>query len=277
MTNHLGKGLGKRVVFLGAGNMAEALVAGILNGGLCLPSEVTVSDVDAARRHLFASTLGVQAVADNAEAVRDADVIVLAVKPQVMAVVLAELRGKLPAAALVISIAAGITTRTIEAGLGGNVRVVRVMPNTPCLVRCGASAVAPGSRARETDLATAEQLMGSTGIVVRVAEKDMDAVTALSGSGPAYFFYFIEAMLTVAEEMHLDASTARRLAVATMEGAARLLAESEATPAELRGRVTSKGGTTAAAVAVLEERAVGPAIQDALLAAMHRSRELAAS
>lgn len=266
-----------RLAFIGAGNMAEALVAGVLRAGLCSPSQVTVSDVDAARRALFLERFSVQAAAGNSEAVRAADVVILAVKPQIMAAVLSELRGAIPRSALVISIAAGVKADRIETGLGGGMRVVRVMPNTPCLVGHGASALAAGSLATEADLATAECLMGSTGIVVRVAEKDMDAVTALSGSGPAYFFYFIEAMLTVSEEMHLDPATARRLAVATMEGAARLLADSDATPAELRARVTSKGGTTAAAVAVLEDRAVGPGIQDALLAALRRSRELATS
>ncbi len=263
-----------RLVFVGAGNMAEALLGGLLRAGLCPPDRVVVTDLLPERLDLFASRFGVTTSADNAEAVRGADVVVLAVKPQSMDALLAELRESLPQEALVISIAAGIPTQRIEAALGGAPRVVRAMPNTPCLVGAGVSAIAPGAAATEADLRCAERLLRASGAVVRVPEQKMDAVTAVSGSGPAYFFYFIEAILTVAEEIDLDQETARTLAVATMEGAARLLRETGLPPDELRRRVTSKGGTTEAAIGVLEERHVSASLQDAVIAAKCRSQAL---
>lgn len=266
-----------RLAFIGAGNMAEALLGGLLRAGVCPAERVVVTDLLAERLELFRSRFGVATSLSNPEAVRDADVVVLAVKPQGMEALLAELRDALPRAALVISIAAGVTTSRIEAALGGERRVVRVMPNTPCLVGCGVSAIAPGASAGEADLAMATRLLEASGVVVPVTEEKMNAVTAVSGSGPAYFFYFIEAILTVAEEIHLDQATARTLAVATMEGAARLLRESGLPPEELRRRVTSEGGTTEAAMKVLEERAVSATLQDAVIAAERRARVLSRS
>lgn len=262
-----------QVAFLGAGNMAEALVKGLLKAGLTTPSHVTVTDLREERRRYFVDTFAVRALTSNREAVAAAGVVVLAVKPQQMRDLLAEIRGALPADALVISIAAGLRTATLEEGLGGG-RVVRVMPNTPALVGAGVSALCGGARATAADLDLAGQLLGAVGTVVRVAEADLDAVTAVSGSGPAYIFYVMEAMLAAAARLGLTDEVARQLVFGTVGGAARLVMETGLPPGELRERVTSKGGTTAAALDVLRQRDVAAALVDAMVAAHRRSQEL---
>lgn len=263
-----------RVAFIGAGNMAEALVRGLIESGTCARSQLCVADTLGERVRYFRDTYGVCGADDNAAAVAGADVVVLAVKPQGIVGVLEALRGVLSPETLVVSIAAGIPASRIEQALGGSPRVVRIMPNTPSLVGAGAAGVAAGAHARDRDLDLAETLMSAVGIAERVAESDLDAVTALSGSGPAYVFYLVEALLGAADELELDDVVARRLAIATVEGAARLLRETGEDPAELRRRVTSKGGTTEAALAVLTEGEAARIVQDALRAARDRSREL---
>jgi pyrroline-5-carboxylate reductase len=265
-----------KVAFVGAGNMAAALVGGMVQSGLCAPQKIVVSDVDAGRVALFEKDLGVRGVLNNAEAVRGADIVVMAVKPQIMNEALEGLKSALGPEALIVSIAAGIRTERIEKLLGDGRRVVRAMPNTPALVRAGAAAICGGRWASERDLAVAEHILGAVGLVVRVREDDMDAVTAVSGSGPAYAFYLIEAMLKAAKELGLEDAAARKLAYATVEGAGRLIKETGAEPAELRQKVTSKGGTTAAAVEVLDRAGVGKSLVEAVLAAHRRSRELSA-
>ena len=183
---------GMKIVFIGAGNMAEALVKG-LTGGKTV-DRITVTDTRPERLEYFRNTFGVSGETSNVKAVDNAGTIFLAVKPQVMSDVLAELKGQIPAQAVVISIAAGIRASTIESGLGGQPRVVRVMPNTPALVGAGASAICPGRFATEDDLKRAERMLSAVGTVARVKEEMMDAVTALSGSGPAYVFYLMESM-----------------------------------------------------------------------------------
>lgn len=267
----------EKLAFVGAGNMAEALVNGITAGGACSPRHIVVTDVRAERLDLFRKQFGVATSAANADAVRGADVVVLAVKPQVMGEALDQIRSALSPHALVISIAAGIRTSRIEEGLGEGRRVVRAMPNTPALVRSGAAAVCGGRWATEQDLEVAETVFGTVGVVARVREEDMDAITALSGSGPAYVFYLIEAMLEAARKLNLEDAVARRMVYATIEGAAKLIRESGAEAADLRQRVTSKGGTTAAALDVLNSRGVSGAVADAILAAHRRSRELSGS
>lgn len=264
----------RKMVFVGAGNMAEALVKGILAGGLCPPDRLVVTDVRAERRDYFQAQFGVRGLESNREAAREADVIVLAVKPQTMGEVLKELRGAIPAPAVVITIAAGIPTSRFEEGLGAGTRVVRVMPNTPSLVRAGASALCGGRWATEQDLKLAGALMEAVGLAVRVSERDMDSVTAVSGSGPAYVFFLAEAMLQAAGQFGLAAGTARDLVAATLEGAARLMKETGLPPAELRARVTSKGGTTEAALNVLREKGVLDAWIEAMQAARRRAAEL---
>jgi pyrroline-5-carboxylate reductase len=264
-----------RMAFIGAGNMAEALVNGVLNAGIVPADRITVTDVLQERLDYFRARYGVKGSTDNGEAVQGADVIVLAVKPQILAEVLAGLKSELPGNALVISIAAGVKAATIEAGLEAGQHVVRVMPNTPCLVGRGASAIAPGAHANEQDLATARKLLEAVGVAVEVDESDLDAVTALSGSGPAYIFYFIEAMLAAGREFGLDDAKARLLVTETVEGAARLVAESGDDPAELRRRVTSKGGTTERALGVFDDGNVREILNQAIHAAFQRSKELA--
>jgi pyrroline-5-carboxylate reductase len=264
----------KRVAFIGAGNMAEALVKGLVAGKVCAPGALTVTDPREERRAFFQKAFGVHAEASNAEAAKHAEVLFLAVKPQVLPAVLQELAGAAPATALVVSIAAGTRTAAIESALGGRPRVVRVMPNTPALVGQGASAICPGRWATDADLEAVERMMAAVGLAVRVTEAEMDAVTALSGSGPAYVFLVLEAMLAAGEKMGLAPAVARALALQTVAGAAKLAAESDATPGELRERVTSKGGTTAAALEVLREAKFHDALAKAILAAQKRSREL---
>lgn len=264
-----------KLVFVGAGNMAEALVSGLMACHRWSRDRVVVTDIAPQRRTLFAEKFNVQVSADNATAVALAEVVVLAVKPQMLAEVLAGIRATLPSEALVISIAAGITTAKIENLLGGKVRVVRAMPNTPALVGCGVAAICVGRNAKPADLDTAENLLSATGEVVRVEEEAMDAVTAVSGSGPAYVFYLMEAMIEAARKMGLSGDVARKLVYTTVKGSAELILQHGLPPEELRARVTSKGGTTAAAMEVKDRREVKGAIIEAMMAAHRRAGELA--
>lgn len=266
----------KRIVFLGAGNMAEALVKGLIRSRVVRPGQLFVTDVRPERLAYFRKHFRVQGGEDNAAAAATADVLVLAVKPQQLADLLKTIASHVPRRVLMLSLAAGFRTARIESLLPQGVRVVRAMPNTPALVGAGMAAICGGRYARPADFADAEAILGAVGQVVRVNEADMDAVTALSGSGPAYVFYFAEAMLRAARAMRLSQRTARTLIEQTFQGAARLMAETGEDPAVLRERVTSKGGTTAAALGVLTEAGVGEALERAVLAAQRRSRELSA-
>lgn len=264
-----------RTAFIGAGNMAEALVNGIVAAEIIPSAQIAVADIDADRLKLFAESYGVETHASNSDAAAAADICVLAVKPQVLPEVLADTAPGISAADLVISIAAGITTAQIEAILPAGQRVVRVMPNTPALIGMGISAICSGSRAKEDDLDLSELLMGTVGRTLRIDEADMDAVTALSGSGPAYQFFLLENMIAAGIEMGLAPDTARELACTTAEGAVRLMVESGESARDLRARVTSKGGTTAAAIEVLTSNHADAIIVEALKAARARSCELA--
>lgn len=261
------------IVFIGAGNMAEAIVAGIVKQQVVAASDVCVTDISADRLSHFESRYGVGTSSDNLAAVAPSDVIVLSVKPQVFPSVWQEIESALKPDALVVSIMAGIPSKKIAGDKP--IRVVRVMPNTPSLVGEGAAGIAAGEFASEANLAVAEKLMGAVGEVVIVKEEEIDAVTALSGSGPAYVFYLLESMLDAAEQMGLKKGVARELALATVSGAAKLMKETGEDADVLRKKVTSKGGTTAAAINTMEERGVKGAVIAALLAAQARSRELA--
>lgn len=263
-----------RVAFIGAGNMAEALARGVLRSGVCEAEDVTAADPSEDRRDYFARDLNIRAVKDNAVAVVGADVVVLAVKPQVVRVVLQELAGRIPPKALVLSIAAGIPTALIEQLLHGSVRVARAMPNLPALVARGATAICPGARATPEDMDLIERLLAPESIVVRVTEDQMDAVTAVSGTGPAYVFYLMEAMLEAASEFGLEMEVARKLVAATCAGAAKMASETRMDPAEMRRRVTTPNGTTAAAMRSFEEARVRDVLVAGIRAACARSREL---
>ncbi len=255
---------------IGGGRMGGALVRGIVHSGRYAAEDVTVVDqnpeaLDALRADVGVATSAVPVIADAT---------VLAVKP----VDLERAAGELSAvgARRVLSIVAGATTATIEGYLGRGSRVVRSMPNTPALVGAGASAIAGGASADEGDLLWAESILSAVGVVVRVPEVLIDAVTGLSGSGPAYLFLVAEALADAGVAVGLDRAVATTLATETLRGAAELLAHSPSSAAELREQVTSPGGTTAAALAVLEARGVRSAFIDAVGAATERSRELGA-
>ena len=260
---------------LGAGNMAEALVRGVINSGAIRPERIIASDVSPERRGHFQSKLAVKATASNLEAAQGADLLVLCVKPQQVDDVLKEISTAIDAEKhLVASICAGVTTARLEKGLPTRARTVRVMPNTPMLVGLGASCLCGGTHASAEDVSTIEALFSSASIVLRVKEEMMDAVTGLSGSGPAYLFYLVEAMVDagIAEGFTRDEATA--LAARTVLGAAKMLEETRLPPEELRKRVTSPNGTTQAAVERLDAEGVKAEITAAVRRAAERSREL---
>ncbi len=267
----------KTIVFLGAGNMGEALIRGLLVARTVTPSQIIATDVRPERLESLAKSFGIRTSGDNVKAVADADVVLLAVKPQQMSAVLAPLKSVTSGRKLFISIAAGVTTARIERELGNKSHVVRVMPNTPALVGAGAAALAKGASATNEDLVTAEAILGAVGITVRVEEKLIDAVTALSGSGPAYVFYVTEAMIEAGVAAGLEETVARKLAIQTVCGAGKLLVESGEEPESLRRKVTSPGGTTEAALRVMSERKLTEIFAEAIQAAEQRSRELSGS
>ncbi|MFM8303444.1 MAG: pyrroline-5-carboxylate reductase [Actinomycetota bacterium] len=262
-----------RLALLGGGRMGQALVAGLLDAGWEADA-LAVAEVDPDRRRaLEADFPGVRVVPSPAWAVPDAQVVVVAVKPDDVAVALEAAAPALAESALVLSIAAGVTIAALEASAPGRA-VVRAMPNTPALVRAGAAAIAGGTQATEADLDLAERVLGAVGVVVRVPEKQLDAVTGLSGSGPAYVFLVAEALIEAGVLAGLTRDTARVLVTQTLLGSARLLAEGEEQPEALRAAVTSPGGTTAAGLAVLEQHGVRAALLAAVQAAAERSRVL---
>lgn len=269
MTTDLGT-----VGFIGGGNMAEAIVRGLVARGVVPAAQVTVSDPSEVRRTLLADGFGVRATASNEEVVGNARIIVLAVKPQMMAQALAPVAAGFRADQVVISIAAGLRTDTLDALCSRIPAIVRVMPNTPALVGQGVSALCAGPRAGAAHLALAETLFATVGTTVRVEEDMMDAVTAVSGSGPAYVFYWMEAMLKAAGDLGFAPAQARQLVYETLTGAAALAKASDEPPEVLRARVTSKGGTTEAAINHLESTRVRDHLADAVKAAAERSRAL---
>lgn len=260
--------------FIGAGNMAEAIIRGLLERKVADRRQLLASDPSGNRRALLENTFGVSTTTDNRDVVDRCGLILLAVKPQVMGDILAPLRHAFRSDHLIISIAAGIPTQRIDALTGGAPAIVRVMPNTPALIGKGVTALCAGPRADARHLEVAEALFASVGSTLRVEESAMDAVTAVSGSGPAYVFYWMEAMLKAAGELGFDAATARQLVYETFSGAVALAASSSESPEVLRARVTSKGGTTEAAIGVLAQADAGGLLVKALHAAAERSRAL---
>lgn len=263
----------KHIAFLGGGNMAEAILSGLLAGDVTLAGNIVVADVSEERRARLEKKYGVDVAADNAVAVAGADIVVLAVKPQQAAAALAAARDLFSEKQLLVSICAGLPTSALEALVPA--RVARVMPNLPALVRRGVSAICGGSRTTAADLDWVEQLFAAVGVVVRLPELKMNEVTALSGSGPGYVFAFIEAMEATALAMGIDMATARKMAVETVRGAAELAAQTGEDPAELRRRVSSKGGTTLAGLAAMEAGGFSGAVAAGMKAALERAAELA--
>jgi len=264
----------KRLAFIGGGNMAEALLRGILAANRMRPEEIVATDVRDERLAHLETTYRIAVSSDNAAAARQTETILLAVKPQHMDGALAELKGAVGEAQLLISIAAGISTTTIAAPFPCPVRVIRVMPNTPALVLEGVSALTRGRHATARDLETARQLFEAVGKVVDVDESLMDAVTGLSGSGPAYVFLVIEALADAGVKVGLPRDVALALAAQTVRGSARLVLETGKHPAALKDMVASPGGTTIAGLHALEQGAVRAALINAVEAAVRRSQEL---
>jgi len=261
------------VAILGAGVMGETVVSGLVRAGRS-PGDLVLSERRPERAAELRERYGVD-VLGNIEAATRADTLVLVVKPQDMPDLLDEIAHVVRPSQLVVSLAAGITTAFIEARLPAGVPVVRVMPNTPALVDEGMAAISPGLHCDEAHLVEAEDLLRATGKVLRVPEKQQDAVTAISGSGPAYLFFVVEAMIEAGVHLGLPRTTATELVVQTMVGSATMLRETGEHPTVLRERVTSPGGTTAAAIRELEDHKVRAAFMTALASAAARSKELA--
>jgi pyrroline-5-carboxylate reductase len=262
-----------RIGFLGAGAMAEALAGGLVAAGFAA-TRLVAADPDPARRKRFEEGLGVRATTDNSEAVAASDLVVVAVKPDKVRPVLTDLDGD-RSRPLWISIAAGVTLDRLKAALSGGARIVRAMPNTPAQVHAGATAFCANNLVREDDRAAARALFAAVGTVWEAPNEDLlDAVTGLSGSGPAYVFVFLEALADAGVRVGLPREAAAQLAAQTVFGAARLVLESGRHPAQLKDQVTSPGGTTIAGLERLEARGLRAALYEAVAAATERAREL---
>ena len=266
-------GTDEKVAILGAGKMGEALLSGLLRAGR-RPEDIVFTERHAERTKLLEQTYDVREVS-TAAAAEQADTLLVAVKPQEMTALLDELSAAVTPDNLVITIAAGIPTQFLEQRLSSGTPVVRVMSNTPVFVDQAMSAIAAGAHAGEEHLACTEALLRPVGKVIRVPESQLDAVTALSGSGPAYFFYLVEAMIDAGILLGLPRAVAAELIVQTAVGSAQMLRDSGEHPVQLREAVTSPGGTTIAAIRELENHGVRAALLAALEAARDRSRELA--
>jgi pyrroline-5-carboxylate reductase len=265
----------RRVCVLGAGKAGEALIAGFISSGWRKPREIVATARHAERLLELEERYRVATTLSNAEAVSGSGIVVIAVKPQDIEALLREIGSVVSRSQTVISIAAAIPTAFIEAHLADAVPVVRAMPNTPATVHEGMAGVTPGAHAGEDHLVRAEEVLGSVGRSVRVDEEYMDAVTAVSGSGPAYFALLAESMIEAGILLGLSREIATDLVVQTMLGTAKLLRDEGMHPVELREMVTSPGGTTIAAIRELEQAGVRAAFLNAIQAAMKRSRELA--
>src|SRR5712691_12292452 len=267
--------MSRKVAFLGGGKMGEALVSGLIRSGGRSADEIMVTCRREERARELAGRYGVSASLDNSDAVRFADVLVLMCKPQDMEVLLGQVSGAVTPEHLVVSFAAGIRTSFVEKHLAENVPVVRVMSNVPVMVDEAMSVISPGAHADDKHLAVAEELLGYVGKVIRLKEVHLDAVTATSGSGPAYFFLLAEAMIEACILLGLSRDVATELIIQTMLGSAKMLRDTGKHPVELREMVTSPGGTTIEAIRYLEQAGVRAAFLNAIDAACKRSAELA--
>lgn len=270
--------------FIGAGNMAEAIIGAVIGARLSVPEHIFASDIRAERLGYLKETYGIQTSQDNGLVWSGCDILFLAVKPQQMNEVLSGLAstGAPAKRKLIISIAAGVRLEKIEAALYAplplnarqNLPIIRVMPNTPALVLKGMSGMSPNACATPEDIEHARAILAAMGRVLQFREEDMDAVTALSGSGPAYVFYLAELMIAAGVRLGLSPSDAKILTITTLEGAVALLSRGDDTPETLRAKVTSPGGTTAAAIGHMESNHVQAHIVNAIVAAAERSKAL---
>ncbi len=260
--------------FIGAGNMAEALIRGLVRGGHVAANRITASGPRRERLDELASAYGISVTADNREVVRSSAVVVLSVKPQIMDKVLREIGDQWKPGTLVISIAAGVGTEAIEAAVAEGVRVIRTMPNTCALVGAGATAISGGKHATPEDIATAKAIFDAVGISVVLDEIHLDAVTGLSGSGPAYIFLILEALADAGVKVGLSRRNAQRLAAQTVMGSAKMLLETDEHVGHLKDMVTSPGGTAIAGLHTLEEGGLRTTLINAVETATKRAREL---
>lgn len=265
---------GKKVGFLGAGNMGEAMIRGLLKAGLVPAEDIFATDVRLDRLEQLGKLYGIHTLSDNGLLVKRVEVVILAVKPQIIHAVLKEVAPAVTVGQLFISLAAGVPTAALRADLPRGVRLIRVMPNTPALVLEGVTAVAKADGLQQGDLETAEEIFGAVGKVVVLEEEALDAVTGLSGSGPAYVALMIEALADGGVKVGLDRLTAMTLAAQTVLGSAKLLIETGAHPGQLKDMVTSPGGTAIAGIAALEEGGFRRTLISAVERATLRSREL---
>jgi pyrroline-5-carboxylate reductase len=263
-----------KIAFIGGGNMGEAMLAALIEKKICLPAAICVSDVSAERRQYINNRYGVPVTGRNGEAVAGKDIIVLAVKPQTLPEVLPDLKGSLQSSQLVLSIIAGATIRKIGEGLGHQ-RLVRAMPNTPARIGYGVTGWTATQEVTVRQKESARSVLGAMGKEIYFGdEKFLDMVTAVSGSGPAYFFLLAEALIEAAVKIGLPLQEAEGLVTQTMLGSAQLLVRSGRPPAELRRNVTSRGGTTEAALNVFEKGGFSRLVADAVKAAYKRAQEL---
>ena len=259
--------------FLGYGNMGQAIANGLMQAGTVKPKQLAAYDVDAAKLNEL-QTLGGSTVTSIADLANQAQVLVLATKPQDMDAALETLQAAATSATLYISIAAGLSIAYFQERLGTDARIIRVMPNMPAMVSAGASGIALSDTCTDEDGCIADAIFGAIGISERVSEHELDAVTALSGSGPAYYFYLVECFVRAGTMLGLSEEKATRLAAQTLYGTGLLLKESDESPAELRERVTSKGGTTYAALESFRAHGLEDTVYTAMKAAADRSKEL---
>jgi pyrroline-5-carboxylate reductase len=266
----------KTIAFLGAGNMAEALIRGLLHSKTTAPERILATARRPDRARLLQETWGIRALTDNVAACRDADVVILCVKPQVMDRLVEQIAPAVDPTKLIISVAAGVPVEALERKLGAAARVVRAMPNTPALVGRGACAIAAGTHATQEDLDVATSIFDAVGITVTVEENLLDAVTGLSGSGPAYIFLIIEALTDAGVKVGLPRYTALKLAAQTLLGSAELLIQTNAHPGQLKDQVTSPGGTAIAGLHTLEAGGLRTTLINAVEVATRRARELGA-
>ncbi|TQD26645.1 pyrroline-5-carboxylate reductase [Methanolobus vulcani] len=265
---------GKKLGFIGTGKMGSALIKGICNAGLFSPSNVYASDLYEPSLDELKQNVGINVSTDNIDTVNNSDIIVLAIKPQIIKKVIAGIKDDIDSDKLVISIAAGVKIADIESEFNDGTRVIRVMPNIAATVAEAASAITQGSNASKEDAEDALEIFGAVGSAIQVTENLMDAVTGLSGSGPAYIFPVIEAMADGAVYEGLDRKSALVLAAQTILGAAKMALETETHPGELKDMVTSPAGTTIRGIKVLEEYGIRSAFMQAVIESSKRSKEL---
>lgn len=264
----------RTIAFLGAGNMAEALIKGLLRAGTARPDAVIATGRRSERLDELQRTYGIRITSDNLAAAQEAEVVVLSVKPQAMDKLLVQVAPALDHRKLVISVAAGVPIAALERRLGAGARIIRTMPNTPSLVGAGACALARGEHASDEDLHVATRIFQAVGITTVVEENLLDAVTGLSGSGPAYIFLIIEALSDAGVKVGLPRYTAQKLAAQTVLGSAQLLIETGIHPGQLKDQVTSPGGTAIAGLHTLEAGGLRTTLINAVEAATRRAKEL---